>query len=163
MPSLIVVSKAQLETMQHLRRLGLTSFQVGLYCGLKVKTAGRLLGPARCRGRPDNRLGREGPTTAKASRRVRTSDIGWVAGFLEGEGSFQRQSVVSAVQVNREPLERLEQLLGGRIWLRKTHGARQPTYQWNVSGPRARGVMLTIFSLMSAKRQRQVHRAMRRS
>jgi len=47
---------------------------------------------------------------------IRTLDIAWVAGFLEGEGNFHadelRSVSISASQVQRAPLERLQALFG---------------------------------------------------
>lgn len=55
--------------------------------------------------------------------------LGWAAGFLEGEGSFTNggSPCVSAGQVQREPLERLSALFGGRISQRAPKGVWQQT------------------------------------
>jgi hypothetical protein len=62
---------------------------------------------------------------------------------------------VSAVQKQREPLERLRAMFGGTIRSR-------PIHQWRASGKRALGVMLTLFVLMSPRRQGQIKEALRR-
>ena len=62
--------------------------------------------------------------------------IAWAAGFLEGEGFFQRgRWVMGANQVNREPLERLQTIFGGRIFHRKNpEPPRKPWYGWELTG-----------------------------
>lgn len=90
-------------------------------------------------------------------------DLSWAAGFLEGEGSFFRQTrgdiVVKATQVNREPLERLKAMFGGSITYddrRRDKGTRRPQWQWRLDGQRALRLMETIHPLMSAVRQEQI-------
>jgi|SRR5882672_4660970 len=94
-------------------------------------------------------------------------DLAWVTGFLEGEGSFQckqrpKQSIrVNAVQVQRQPLERLVALLGGSIKPRRpgkpTHS---PCHTWELRGPSAAGLMMTLFTEMSPRRRGQIKRAL---
>ena len=89
-------------------------------------------------------------------------DLGWAAGFLEGEGSFNRRGCerVSAVQVNKEPVDRLLALFGGAtVQYERKHPVWKPTWQWYISGSRARGVMMTLFPLLSHKRQDQIRHA----
>jgi hypothetical protein len=102
------------------------------------------------------KLGEEKGCTKKATHKVSIRDLEWAAGFLEGEGCF-RQGRVMAPQVQIEPLKRLLKMFGGSIT-----GPRRPlprnkgTYLWRVSGARGRGVSLTLFSLMSSLRQKQI-------
>lgn len=96
-------------------------------------------------------------------------NIEWVAGFLEGEGSFQcggprgTSPVVVASQIQREPLERLQRLFGGPInlYLRKH---KNPKYcdasRWGMYGGRAAGLMMTLYPLMSPKRKEQIREAL---
>jgi len=111
----------------------------------------------------------ERPQTQHARIRATVKRIGVLAGFLEGEGSFDRSggsSRISAHQVNREPIDWLLDLFGGaakRYHPKQsaTHKSQpSPVWNWYVSGSRARGVMMTIYSLMSAKRKEQIRRAL---
>lgn len=95
--------------------------------------------------------------------------IEWVAGFLEGEGSFQRGGsrgstpVVSVMQVQREPLERLQALFGGsiRMWLRKNKNPNHSdAARWQACGGKAAGLMMTLYPLMSPKRKEQISQAL---
>jgi len=101
-----------------------------------------------------------------ATKRITLKALAWAAGFLEGEGSFsQRYNRVTASQVNREPLDLLAALFGGTVRLRKDRTERnwiqQPIHQWDVCGVRGRGVMLTLYMFMSARRQAQIRNGLR--
>lgn len=102
---------------------------------------------------------------------IETRDLAWAAGFLEGEGSFHSTSSiaagkryhhqrVAAVQVDSEPLAKLLRLFGGRISLIKPRGNSKESFYWTVNGNRARGIMLTLFPLLSERRQQQIRVAM---
>lgn len=98
---------------------------------------------------------------------MRTVDLYWAAGFIEGEGGFspslRRSNRVSASQVNPECLLRLQKMFGGTIAKRRNDRAfknAKPLYVWTVCGSTARGVMLTLFVLMSKQRQQQIAQAM---
>lgn len=120
---------------------------------------------------PHHMLGRERRETLKATTVVTTRDIIWASGFLEGEGTFYNSagaarrrlgtSYVSVYQVNKEPVERLLTIFGGSLSLRAARGVRmKPTWVWRASGSRARGIVLTVFPLMSQKRQGQIREAL---
>jgi hypothetical protein len=95
---------------------------------------------------------------------VRTHDLFWAAGFMEGEGSFQNQRnniSLSAVQVQREPLERLHSLFGGTICACKKRGEKcSDFFKWQVTGTPAAGLAMTLFSLMSPRRKDQIEAAL---
>lgn len=98
-------------------------------------------------------------------------DLEWAAGFLEGEGSFAYMKGgtqrVRASQVNSEPLARLKKIFGGSISYepsrtqKETGNKKADCFAWAISGARARGVMLTLFPLLSEKRQDQITAAMK--
>ena len=111
--------------------------------------------------------GKENKNTAKAAVHPTIRDLEWAAGFLEGEGHFRSTKgrfgtqQCHATQVQREPLERLLRLFGGVI-----HGHTKPTtthqrsWRWWTTGSRARGVMMTLYSLMSTRRKEQIRVAL---
>lgn len=88
----------------------------------------------------------------------------WTAGFLEGEGWFgvsQKGSgyaAITVVQVQREPLERLKEYFGGYIVKRQKPSSdrHSQAYAWMVNGVKAAGLMMTLYPLMSPKRQRKI-------
>lgn len=113
--------------------------------------------------------GREWGATRSAARSPKIQDIVWAAGFLEGEGSFHSVKrdypgcvQVSAVQVNRQPLERLLAMFGGTIRTVKRRRAQwNQASVWVATGSRGRGIALTLYPLMSDKRKEQIRSAFR--
>lgn len=95
---------------------------------------------------------------------VTTHELYWAAGFLEGEGSFglcRKQMNVCAAQVQREPLERLQRMFGGNIYECSPSGrGKSRHYQWNAYSSRGAGVAMTLYTLMSPRRQEQIAKAL---
>lgn len=92
---------------------------------------------------------------------VRTVDLYWLAGFAEGEAGFGNAGgsdspVLAIAQVQRQPLERAQSIVGGTISPRKGRGNQQDYFEFRVCGTKAAQVMLTLFVLMSPRRQGQI-------
>jgi hypothetical protein len=92
-------------------------------------------------------------------------ELEWAAGFLEGEGNFtrtRRTEMVRAAQVNKDPLIRLQFLFGGSIKRYMGGGKNQkPYYLWLTTGARARGIAMTLYSLLfSDLRKKQIRKAL---
>src|SRR5437879_9281337 len=93
---------------------------------------------------------------------IRIVDIAWAAGFLEGEGSFLAQTPnnpkVTCPQVQREPLQRLQQLFGGKLHTRKAayRETRKTITLWVLCGQPAIRLMMTIYCLMSKARKKKI-------
>lgn len=86
-------------------------------------------------------------------------NIYWAAGFLEGEGCFQhpKHVCVRATQKQTEPLNRLKFLFGGSLYPAYT----TPGWpSWSLTGEKAAGLMMTIYSLMSPIRKKQINTAL---
>ena len=88
---------------------------------------------------------------------------------MEGEGTFTQLRVkrgiyarVTAYQNNIEPLKKLQAMFGGSIWgFRKIRPqATAIGHTWHVNGARARGVMYTLWTFLSAKRRGQIRLAL---
>lgn len=108
----------------------------------------------------------ERTTTPKAQRPTSATDIAWSAGFLEGEAHFatKRKCALVVHQVDREPLERLQEIFGGTIVAGPKRYEDNPNWNrqwiWQVNGPRARGIWLTVFTFLSQRRQSAVREGM---
>lgn len=94
--------------------------------------------------------------------RVTMCDIHWAAGFLEGEGSFTLCGVdprIQATQVELDPLYKLVALYDGKIYQKKQKSGglgKKLCHSWVLGGKRGAALMMTIFSLMSKRRQGQI-------
>ena len=87
---------------------------------------------------------------------IQIKDIYWAAGFIDGEGSSQftksNSLVLSVPQKSRELLDRLVELFGGAIY---PPSKSSVVYTWQLGAEEAAGVMMTIYSIMSNKRQNE--------
>lgn len=95
---------------------------------------------------------------------IKTVDIYWLAGFLEGEGCFgcyNRKLSVRASQVQKWPLEKCRQLVAGPFYRREAKGNANVAYQWAVEGRNAAGLMMTVYALMSPKRKAAIRKALK--
>jgi hypothetical protein len=85
-------------------------------------------------------------------------DVFWTAGFYEGEGSLGPYAVL-AHQVNRWPLDRLADTLGGTVGSRPRRNNRpnqRPCWHWSVGGEQARNMIKLIYPYLSPRRQDQI-------
>ena len=97
-------------------------------------------------------------------------DIAWVAGLFEGEGSCNgnngQNQRVYIYQKDPYILVKCQRLFGGSVCQRSTGRNRFKTedggmiHRWNLYGPRGRGFLMTIYSLLSPRRKAQVKRAL---
>jgi hypothetical protein len=91
-----------------------------------------------------------------------TKQLAWAAGIFEGEGccgytSRQKNcQEVIVVQKDTWVLEKMQELFGGTICARKAGSIGTPSHRWKVSGPTARGFLMTIYSFLSPRRKEQV-------
>ena len=97
-------------------------------------------------------------------------DIAWAAGVYEGEGTCARPTkaartqLVSVTQKDRWLCDKLKELFGG--WVYKytypaTGNRPARTYHyWKLTGPAARGFLMTIYLFLSPRRKQQVRTAL---
>lgn len=115
------------------------------------------------------RRGAESSKQFEAAQTPTTADLHWAAGFLEGEGTFHSQDngrnrfsqVVSATQVESEPLAKMLVLFGGTLRQYGPYARNKnsnPYWLWTTSGARARGIAMTLYPLLSVKRQEQIEK-----
>lgn len=86
-------------------------------------------------------------------------ELGWVAGIIEGEGSFAFGTSLRIVvsQKDRWLLERLVNFYGGRIYPQRK-GKYTSSWNWILTGPRARGLGRLIKPYLSPRRQLQLQK-----
>ena len=89
------------------------------------------------------------------------SDLHWAAGYYEGEGSFSSNKGSGYVCISQNdpwPNEKMQLLFGGTLRFRQVDAKRNPhVYSfWFITGPRARGFVMTIYKLLSPRRQMQI-------
>jgi len=91
---------------------------------------------------------------------VKLTDLHWVAGFLEGEASFSKCGgtiTVQAAQVEKQPVDKLHELCGGRInYFERDNPKWKNYYRWAVYGEEAEIVMKAIHPIMSPRRQARI-------
>lgn len=117
-----------------------------------------------------NCLGLESKNTKKAIKFPTLRDIEWAAGFCEGEACFTKAGRTQAVLLpqtrSREPLQKMLDLFGGTIRKVKSQKNRKfgikgkASELWSIHGSRARGFMMTVYTLMSPRRQKQIRKAL---
>jgi hypothetical protein len=84
--------------------------------------------------------------------------------LIEGEGSFSGTGIgsqghgVTVGQKDPECLQRLQALFGGAIYERSVNNAS--FYTWDTTGVLARSIMMTLFSLLTKRRQLQITRCL---
>jgi hypothetical protein len=97
-------------------------------------------------------------------------DLGWAAGFYEGEGYSRARKgggglEVVVGQVSTEPLDKLQRLFGGSIrkdTKRQTYNPHaQPFYFWTIGGVAARKFLEAIYPhVIAPKRRVQIYETM---
>ena len=93
-------------------------------------------------------------------------DIIWAAGFFEGDGSCKPyrngSTYLTITQKDTWVLEKLRRLFGGSIGPHHIDKARPElnNSHWQLCGARARGFLMSVYELMSPRRQAQIQKAL---
>ena len=136
-------------------------YQLGLRCVKKAPTS----------------LPGQSMRAPKAVEHPTLKGIYWAAGFFDGEGSSalavdkrsrgsNGSTIASVSQKDPELLHKMRRLFGGSVGPRKVRSVIRgkhytgTSYAWQISGPRARGFLMTIYSLLSARRREQIRRTL---
>lgn len=92
------------------------------------------------------------------TKRPRLEDVSWLAGLFEGEGSFSVGRQIAIGQKDREVLDRVQMLFGGRVvgpYLAKSSLGQTSMHRWYATGERGRGICRTIYHLLTERRKAQ--------
>lgn len=104
------------------------------------------------------------PETPIATKSPTTADLYWVAGLLEGEGYFTKSPTSQCLgceMTDRDVLAKVQALLGGTIDATpRQRNNGKPIYRWRAYGTRARGIAMTLFTLLGPRRQGQILEAL---
>lgn len=106
---------------------------------------------------------------------ITVKEIYWLAGLLDGEGCFSETagarlltgrgptSLVQLTMTDRDTVQRAAHLLGYPGQLKLIHKKPPRKVQWafRLVGRRAVGTMMTIYSLMSDRRQARIRELLR--
>lgn len=98
-------------------------------------------------------------------------ELAWAAGFLDGEGSFLKQKdprynhvqmSVCAAQVRKEPLDRLANILGGKVsgpYGPYKQQNKQPHYRWVVTSyEKVQDVTARLWLFLSEPKKEQAEK-----
>src|SRR5712691_9526273 len=99
----------------------------------------------------------------------RTADIHWLAGFLEGEGSFGKNNSgvpqISATSTDLDVVRRMATIVGGPVYDHwhgrnaKPHWKR--AYRCVKGGNATAGWMMTLYPLMGLRRRLQIEKVLK--
>lgn len=85
-----------------------------------------------------------------------TIQIAWAAGVYEGEGAFSNGRIVRVVQKDPWLVHELQRLFGGTVGQHVNRKTGAVYNLWTITGSRARGFLLTIFTFLSPRRRAQI-------
>lgn len=98
---------------------------------------------------------------------IKTVDLYWAAGFLDGEGTFGingagNTPTIAAGQKYTPSLERLACIFGhGAVYYKGYKRNKEGHWMWQINGRRAAAIMMTLYPLLSLYRQGQIAGALR--
>lgn len=87
-------------------------------------------------------------------------DLIWLAGLLEGEGTFDlhkgRYARIRISMTDRDVLGRAAHLMGGRVRMTLHAPGLKPMFHTEVTGTRAEGIMRELLPYMGARRSAKI-------
>ncbi len=92
---------------------------------------------------------------------MRPVDVAWLAGLLEGEGYFclnrGRYPRIDLRMTDRDVIEKVAAMWHSGVWEQKPKTERHKTvWKTDVSGPRAVGLMMTLYLYLGERRQERI-------
>ena len=94
------------------------------------------------------------------------SDLSWLAGLLDGEGSFFRGknsglARIECQMTDEDVIARAAKLTGVGYGRREVKPGRKTLFRLALSGPRAEFVMRELAPMMGTRRQQQIREALK--
>lgn len=91
---------------------------------------------------------------------MRTADLYWAAGIMEGEGYFGSRSngiTVTVSMTDKDVIDKFHSIFGFGSRKSRDLPSGKTAYTWSVTNQaQASGLMMTLFSLMGERRQAQI-------
>ena len=94
---------------------------------------------------------------------IQTKDIAWLAGFLEGEGTFGRYRnclTIRAESTDKDVIHRVAKLLDVPVYASTYTSDKnikwKPTWRFSIHGNRAAGWMMTLYPLLGERRKDKI-------
>lgn len=104
----------------------------------------------------------------KKRRKPKKADLDWLAGLLEGEGSFMAgppsrpfAPSISLQMTDRDVVARAAKLLGARYWQLSRRNNRKIMYATALRGSPSVPFMKFLLPLMGSRRQTQIRKAIK--
>ena len=98
---------------------------------------------------------------------MNSSDLHWLAGWMEGEGSFTVKKTnksirLCGVSTDRDSIARVSGVLGTKLYgpYNKAVPGRKRYWSVAVHGGKAAAWMMTLYSLMGKRRQQAIKKAL---
>lgn len=104
---------------------------------------------------------------------IELKDVAWLAGLLEGEGSFstmtvkhrlrtKRRITVSVMMTDEDVLRRAAGFMRAKLYgpYGPYRGCRKRCWQINLSGKQAAAWMMTLYSFMGSRRRLEIENAL---
>ena len=100
---------------------------------------------------------------------IKNNDLYWLAGLLEGEGSFMKgppsapnRPVISMQMTDKDIIEKAANIIGIGYCENKSTERKGYKKCWSVrtTGSRAMSIMRQVFSIMGERRQEQITKAL---
>ena|SRR3990167_8055117 len=97
-----------------------------------------------------------------------TFDIIWLAGFLEGEGSFLRDKkgcvTIKAESTDEDVIHRAARIMDAPVYHSTYNSAQNPkwnsTLRFSVHGNRAAGWMMTLYNQLGQRRRSRISKVL---
>jgi hypothetical protein len=105
---------------------------------------------------------------------AKIADIAWLAGILEGEGSFwadkNRKTInrirymnpqIAVEMADKDIIDRVASMLGNSVQSRQRDPSKKRLYNTRVGGRKAVAWMLTLFTLLGQRRRAKIAEIMK--
>lgn len=87
-------------------------------------------------------------------------NLEWLAGLLEGEGTFTQTTdkvpVIAVEMTDEDPIDKASKIVGYPYYQTRRTSAGKPCYRVTLRGAPAVGWMMTLYGLMGIRRRKRI-------